>query len=712
MAAHISSGIRGGRLSPVALAADGARQVLGGSAVLLFVALLTMNAGNLAFHVLSSRLLGSESYGALGSLLAVLVALAVPVGALQVALTGEVARHHEAGRPIRAAALALRLTLLGVAGAAVLAASAPLLQAYLHLSSPTPVLWLAAYLVPMSAGVVPWACLCGQRRYATLAAVVLVAVAARVVAGTLLLTAGTGVTGAVAATLIGELVLASGLLLAARPRPDGASPDRLWIGRRQALGGIGALAGLSLLVSVDSVLARHYLPPAEAGRYVAGLMLARGALFLCQAATSVALPMLASAHPGRAAAALRRTLLLAGALGLATTGVLALAAGSLLPAVFGPGFDASPALMLLLGLASSAAGLVAVLIQRDIAQRLAGATAAWAGVAALVVLTALLHDEPAAIAAASLGAGSLALVVALAGAGRRERRTPRPAMRRPDAPARAELDLTVVVPFYNPGSGLRDNLHRLLDVLDDAEVGYEVIAVDDGCSDGSGTTIDDLADRRVRLLTFDRNRGKGEALRAGLRAGRGRYLGFIDADGDIDPRLWGPFLALMRTHRPDALIGSKRHPQSVYEMKPTRLLCSFGYQRLTRLLFGLPVRDTQVGIKLFRRELLLDALPRTVERGFVFDVELLAVARRLGYRRLMEAPVVLRHGERSTIRVSTVATMLRQTVAVAWRLHVAGSYGAPAAETAPRTVPALAPAPAPAPAAAAGLARSLSGAVA
>jgi len=668
----------------------GARSELGGRAVLLFVALLAMSAGNLAFHVLSGRLLGPESYGALGALLAVLVAVTVPFAALQVALTGEVARRREAGLPLRAGALALRLTLVGTGVAVLLAALAPLLGAYLHLPSVTPVLWLAAYLVPMSAGVVPWACLCGQRRFGALAAAVLAAASARLGLGALLLTSGAGVAGAAAATLAGEAVLALVLLLGARESLRGGRLARLGLDRRAALGGVAALAGLSVLVGLDSVLARHYLVAEDAGRYAAAAMLARGGLFLSQAATSVALPMLASAQPRHAAAALRRTLLVAGALGLTTTAALTIGASRLLPAVFGSGFAVDPALMLLLGLASSAAGLLGVLVQSEIARGCVGAGAAWTGVGALALLAALVHDGPAAMAAVALSATALALLLALAPLRRPQAAVPRPAMARP-GPAEEELDLTVVVPFHNPGGALRPNLQRLIEVLDRAEVGYEVIAVDDGCTDGSGATIADLADRRIRRLTFERNRGKGEALRAGLQLGRGRYLGFIDADGDIDPRLWGPFLALMRDHRPDAVLGSKRHPQSVYTMGWARRVSSLGYQRLTRLLFRLPVRDTQVGIKLFRRQLLLDALPRTVERGFVFDVELLAIARRMGYRRLMEAPVVLRRGELSTIRVSTVTTMLVQTLAVAWRMHVLGSYGERASDGPPIALPAPAP---------------------
>lgn len=713
MAPELTRPALGRRVLGLPRGGGGARASLAGSrAPLLFVALLTINAGGLAFHVLSSRALGPESYGALGSLLVLLVAITVPFGALQVALTGEVARRHEAGQPLHAGALMVRFGLVGTGGALALAASAPLLQTYLHLPSAAPILWLAAYIVPMSLAVVPWACLCGERRFAVLAAAVVAAAAARLGAGALLLTSGAGVAGAAAATLAGEVVLAGALMLGARRSLRTLRPGRLWIERREALSGIGALAGLALLVGLDGLLARHYLSPTEAGQYVAAAMLARSALFVCQAATSVAIPMLASTHPGRSADALRQTLLVAGVLGLTTTAALTAGAGSLLPAIFGPGFGAGPLLLLTLGLASTAAGLIGILVQHDIVQRRAGAAAAWTGVALLPVLAAFLHTGPGLMAAATLGAVVAALGLALASVRRPQQHlAPRPALARAPAPSPGTIDLSVVVPFHNPGSALRANLERLREALDDARVSYEIITVDDGCTDGSGAAIVDIADRRVRRLTLDRNQGKGEALRAGLRAGRGHYLGFIDADGDVDPRLWGPFLALMRTHRPDALVGSKRHPLSESDMTPSRRLCSYGYQRLASTLFRLPVRDTQVGIKLFRRELLLDVLPRTVERGFVFDLELLAVARRMGYRRLMEAPVALRRGELSTIRPSTVAKMLVQTGAVAWRMYVLGSYGGRAVEPLPVPQPHGQPVPVPVPVAAtAGLAaRPLSG---
>ena len=76
---------------------------------------------------------------------------------------------------------------------------------------------------------------------------------------------------------------------------------------------------------------------------------------------------------------------------------------------------------------------------------------------------------------------------------------------------------------------------------------------------------------------------------------RGSYIGFIDADGDIDPQAVGPFLSLMRLYEPDIILGSKRHPMSEVSYPTLRRIMSWVYHKLTRVLFRINVRDTQTG---------------------------------------------------------------------------------------------------------------------
>ena len=92
----------------------------------------------------------------------------------------------------------------------------------------------------------------------------------------------------------------------------------------------------------------------------------------------------------------------------------------------------------------------------------------------------------------------------------------------------------------------------------------------------------------------------------------------------------------------DAVIGSKMHPDSTVDYPLIRRVYSLGYFLLVKFLFGLPVRDTQTGLKLVRRDLLLSALEKTECRGFTLDLELLVRLVQLGAV-MVEAPVVVRH---------------------------------------------------------------------
>lgn len=641
-----------------------------GPGTFLFAALLAVNGSNVLLHALAAHVLGPVAYGALAALLGIALAVSLPAGALQIALTGGVARNREAGEETAVTSMGRRLTFAGLGLAAGLLLATPALGSYLHLESPVPLVWLALYCLPLAAGIAPWSYLCGTRRFRPVALAVIAGAGVRITGGAAVLLGGHGVAGVMAVTLLGECVLAGALAVAARRAGWGAG-RQLSLRLHEAVGAVLAVAGLSLLVSLDTVLARHYLTPAAAGLYAATALAARVALFLPQAVAVVALPSLASLDRARAKRALRSTLLAATGLGLAAGTALVAGSDTMLPLVFGESFQPRPLLVALLALTAMGAGVLNVLLQYHLVQRSRTAATAWIGVTALPLLALLWHDSPSELAAVAIVAIGMAVAPGLVASQRSTARAARPALAAVPASPPPELDLTVVVPFHAVATPVKRCLHSLERALREAGVSFEVIAVADGCGD-HGDAVGGLDPERLRCFALDRRSGKGEALRVGLRQGRGRYLGFIDADGDLDPELWKPFLGLMALYRPDAIVGSKLHPLSDVEAPPLRRLYSRGYRWLTRLLFRLPVRDTQVGIKVFRRELLEDVLPRTVERGFVFDLEVLVVARRLGYRRLLEAPVSLSLGDASTVRARTVVSMLLATVALAWRLHSGG----------------------------------------
>jgi glycosyltransferase involved in cell wall biosynthesis len=229
------------------------------------------------------------------------------------------------------------------------------------------------------------------------------------------------------------------------------------------------------------------------------------------------------------------------------------------------------------------------------------------------------------------------------------------------------VGLSVVMPLYNEGAQIAANVDQTLSVL--RMLGpFEVILVNDGSSDNSAEEMARLSTTFPgEVITLDLSRsGKGEALRRGAQAARGEFVVFIDADLDLPPEQILFFVAIQRVKKADAVIGSKMHPDSTVDYPFIRRVYSLGYFWLVKLLFGLPVRDTQTGLKLVRRDLLLQALEQTESRGFTLDLELLVRLVQLGAV-MVEAPVVVRHSMKfGGIGLRVVWQIFRDTWRV-WR---------------------------------------------
>ncbi|MGH3136262.1 MAG: glycosyltransferase [Gaiellaceae bacterium] len=245
-------------------------------------------------------------------------------------------------------------------------------------------------------------------------------------------------------------------------------------------------------------------------------------------------------------------------------------------------------------------------------------------------------------------------------------------------PTRRTPLITVVVPVYNGGDEIADNIGviRRAVTADLREEDVELVVVSDGSIDGTDERL--LAARAavdMRVIRYDRNLGKGYAVKLGALAADGEWIAIVDADLDLDPGAIPSFLEVARQEGLDFAIGSKRHPESIVHYPRSRRAASWCYQQLNRLLFRLDVRDTQVGLKVFRREVAEDVVPLLLVKEFAFDLELLAVARELGYGRVREMPVRLDYRfSGSGVRSRAVARALWDTAAVFYRLRVLKTY--------------------------------------
>lgn len=242
--------------------------------------------------------------------------------------------------------------------------------------------------------------------------------------------------------------------------------------------------------------------------------------------------------------------------------------------------------------------------------------------------------------------------------------------------------LSVIVPCYRQEQTIARDLRRIKKVLDKLRYPSELICVVDGKADQTFYNAYKFAKNHnnVKVIGYDTNKGKGYAVRFGMAESRGDIIGFIDSGMDINPNGLSMLLEHFEWYDADIIVGSKRHPVSKVDYPWQRRILSIGYQMLVWLLFGLKIRDTQVGMKFFKREVLEKVLPRLLVKRFAFDVEMLAVANDLGYKRIFDAPVEinLRFGGTSTITsqrfLKVVFAMLKDTLAVFYRLKILNYY--------------------------------------
>ena len=202
--------------------------------------------------------------------------------------------------------------------------------------------------------------------------------------------------------------------------------------------------------------------------------------------------------------------------------------------------------------------------------------------------------------------------------------------------------LSIILPAFNEADRLPPYLGEVKQYLEARYPGaHEVIVVDDGSRDGLGAVVEAWRAGwpALRLISHPVNHGKGAAVRTGMLAAGGERLLFADADGAT------PIAEEVKLHAAlesgaDLAIGSRllAAPGARRRRALVRGLAGRLFAAWARWWLRIPVRDTQCGFKMFRREAARDLFQRTSEPGYLFDLELLALAHRRGYR-ITEVPV-------------------------------------------------------------------------
>lgn len=232
------------------------------------------------------------------------------------------------------------------------------------------------------------------------------------------------------------------------------------------------------------------------------------------------------------------------------------------------------------------------------------------------------------------------------------------------------VEVSIVVPCYNTGAVVADNMTYLVDLMAESCQSFEIIIVNDGSNQTTVDALEDVeGDGLINLVHLPANQGKGAALRAGMLQAKGSWVGFIDADGDIPFTTIVDFVETVRHGHVDGVVGSKLVSGAETAVSRSRAVLSRVYMYVTHFALELPVKDSQVGVKLFKSEMVKDVLPLTKEKGFAFDGEFLAVAYHRGWKAWLEVPVKIDRVSESTVTKKAALSALFHTFLIGRRVR-------------------------------------------
>lgn len=252
------------------------------------------------------------------------------------------------------------------------------------------------------------------------------------------------------------------------------------------------------------------------------------------------------------------------------------------------------------------------------------------------------------------------------------------------------IRLSVIIPTYNEEKRIKATVGAVNSYLDRLPYGSEIIVVDDGSRDGTKDIIRAFMGTfpRIGLIEGVCNRGKGWAVRQGMMKARGAFRLFVDADNSVGIDEWRKCELLMQTGA-HVVVGSRTANEAANPVPqpPLRRFLGVMFRKIVRTLFELPVGDTQVGFKVFSAQAANEIFSRVETERWVFDVEVLAIARLLGYP-VLEVPVLWINDPRTRMSALQMVRAAFDLVELGCRMKVCGRQQRPSVAEEVRAGPA------------------------
>ena len=204
------------------------------------------------------------------------------------------------------------------------------------------------------------------------------------------------------------------------------------------------------------------------------------------------------------------------------------------------------------------------------------------------------------------------------------------------------MELSIIIPIFNEALRLPQSLEKMVVFFRGKRISFEIVLVNDGSTDGSGTVISQYMEKyeEIVLVDYPLNRGKGYAVGRGVSRGSGEFLLFSDADLSTPIEEYDKLMAFIHSGY-DIVIGSRRIKGADVRIRQPihRRILGRGFGLLTEIVFLRGIKDSQCGFKLFKSGVARKAFEKRQVDGFSFDVEVLYIAGKILHARIMEVPV-------------------------------------------------------------------------
>ena len=224
----------------------------------------------------------------------------------------------------------------------------------------------------------------------------------------------------------------------------------------------------------------------------------------------------------------------------------------------------------------------------------------------------------------------------------------------------SKVDFTLILPCYNEHEHIDGSFKKIISELKKLKLVWEVILIDDKSKDNTKEILNKLINKyskyNIKMYYHAKNMGRGATVSEGILKSKGLICGYIDIDCEVSPTYIPKFITQIRTKKVDLIIAKR-----TYHIKTSSLLryiASKMYAFLTKLVFALPISDSEAGYKFFVRSKIIPVVKKTKDAHWFWDTEII-VRSKLSGLQIKEIPVVFKRREDKTSTVKIYQDTLR-----------------------------------------------------